>query len=201
MLKLAITGGLCSGKSAVSALLRERSWPVVDADRLGHDLLQTEARAAIVERFGPSILDGNGAIGHRRLAEVVFAPGAGVALADLNRILHPLIMARAWEHLRQWEQQGMVVAGVEAALLIEAGLQHGFDRVIVVTAERELRIERFQARTGASRQEAEARMAHQLPDARKVEQADMVIANDDTLAALAARVGRMADRLLAEARA
>lgn len=193
MLTLAITGGLSSGKSTVSALLRERGCPVIDADRLGHELLQTEARDAVLARFGTT-----DAV---RLAAIVFAPGADGALRDLNQILHPLIMARAWEQLRQWQQQGTRVAGIEATLLIEAGLLSGFDHVILVTADAETRIRRFMRKAGATREQALARMAHQLPDERKAEQADMVITNNGTLAALAAEVGRLCDRFLAEAHA
>lgn len=193
MLKLAITGGLSSGKSTVSALLRERGCPVADADRLGHELLQTEARDAVRARFGT--------VDPARLAAIVFAPGADGALRDLNQILHPLIMARAWEQLRQWQQQGTKVAGIEATLLIEAGLRSGFDHVILVTADPEVRIQRFLRKTGASREQALARMAHQWPDERKLVQADIVITNTGTLAALATEVGRLYDRFLAEANA
>ncbi|TAN22686.1 MAG: dephospho-CoA kinase [Acidobacteria bacterium] len=193
MLKLAITGGLSSGKSTVSALLRERGCPVVDADRLGHELLQTEAHDAVLARFGT--------VEPAQLAAIVFAPGATGALGELNQILHPLIMARAWNQLHQWQQQGTKVAGIEATLLIEAGLLTGFDHVILVAADPEVRIQRFMRKAGASREQALARMAHQLPEERKLAQADIVISNKGTLAALAAEVGRLWNRFLAEANA
>ncbi|MGH9476146.1 MAG: dephospho-CoA kinase [Terriglobales bacterium] len=182
MLRLAITGGLGSGKSTVSALLRGRGVPVVDADRLGHELLQNEARDEVREQFGTAE--------PAALAELVFAPGAGARLEQLNRILHARIMAKAGEQLRQWECAGKAMAGVEAALLIEAGLLAGFDRVVVVAAGAELRVQRYLQR-GGTRAQALARMAHQLPDAAKVEQADIVIDNNGPESALLPQVERM----------
>lgn len=182
MLRLAITGGLCSGKSTVSELLRARGVPVVDADRLGHELLRGEARAE-VER-------GLGTAEPARLAEIVFAPGGEEQLQALNRILHPRILERARARMRAWEQNGARAAGVEAALLIEAGLLADFDRVALVTAAEELRIQRWLQR-GGTRAEALARMARQLPDEVKIRQADMVIENNGSKSALEPQVERL----------
>lgn len=198
MLRLAITGGLCSGKSTVSAMLRLLGCPVVDADAIGHELLQGGARAALVKQFGAGIVTPSGAISPVRLAELAFAPGADGALEALNRILHPPIMAAAMAELRQWELDGNTVAGVEAALLIEAGLLAGFDRVVLVVAPEEVRIERFIERTGGTRRQAEARMARQLPDAEKLGRAHCVINNDGTLAATERQVAVMLAQLRAE---
>jgi dephospho-CoA kinase len=188
--RLAITGGLASGKSTVAGLLRARGVPVVDADALGHELLQGAARAAVVAAFGPGILE-KGRISPERLAERVFAPGGEAELAMLNRILHPRIMAEAAHRLHEYEIQGREVAAVEAALLIEAGLLEGFDYVVLVTAPTSARIERFQRRTGADEPTARARLAQQWPDERKRPYAHFVIENTGTEADLARQVDAM----------
>lgn len=189
MLRLAITGGLCSGKSTVSNFLRERGIPVSDADALGHALLP-EATSELVAQFGPEIVDAAGAIDRRRLAARVFSgPDAAAARARLNAVMHPRIMAATEAELRAWEAQGHAVAGVEAALLIEEGLLAGFDQVWLVTAPPALRIERFVHR-GGTRAGAEARLAAQWPDERKRPFAQVVIDNSGPLDATHALVDR-----------
>ncbi|MGH9468460.1 MAG: dephospho-CoA kinase [Terriglobales bacterium] len=200
MLRLAITGGLCSGKSTVSVWLRERGCPVLDADHLAHRLLQSDAKAAVVARFGQAILDPAGAIVPERLAAIVFGAD-GAATADLNSILHPLVMEAARQAMQRYEQEGKAMAGLDAALLIECGLLAGFDHVVLVVADPELRISRFTARTGGSRAQALARMAHQWPDQRKKEFADVVVDNSGALAALHSQLDRLWDRLQQEAHA
>ncbi|HET9784657.1 MAG TPA: dephospho-CoA kinase [Terriglobales bacterium] len=190
MLRLAITGGLASGKSTVAGLLRARGIPVVDADALGHELLHGEAQAEVVAVFGPDIVE-NGRISPARLAARVFAPGGEAELARLNRILHPRILEEAARRLDEYEKQGREAAGVEAALLIEAGLLAGFDQVVLVTAPPAVRIERFVRRTGADEAQARARLAQQWPDEQKRPQAHFVIENNGTLAELGARVDAM----------
>ncbi|MGH9488595.1 MAG: dephospho-CoA kinase [Terriglobales bacterium] len=190
MTRIAITGGLCSGKTTLSALLRERGCPVADADRLGRELLQTQAKAALLARFGTAILDAVGHVEPACLADRVFAHGQEAALADLNRIMHPLILAAAEQQLQYWQTEGADLAGVEAALLIEEKLLAGFDCVVLVVAEVETRIQRFRER-GGSREQALARMARQLPDERKQEQADRVMDNNGSPAALVPQVERL----------
>lgn len=195
MLRLAITGGLCSGKSTVAGMLRAHGIPVSDADALGHALLPG-ARAELVAQLGPEILDAAGQIDRRRLAERVFAaPDADAARAHLNAVMHPRIMAASEAELRAWEAQGHALAGVEAALLIEAGLLNGFDQVWLVTAPEAARTERFLSR-GGTRADAETRMAAQWPDETKRPFAQVVIDNSGTLAATRVQVERALQALL-----
>jgi len=182
MLRLAITGGLCSGKSTVSQLLRERGCPVVDADSLARELLPG-ARPELVAHFGAGILDATGGVDRQRLAERVFG-SSDAAAADrrqLNRILHPLIMAEAERQMTAWAESGVEIAGVEAALLMEEDLLQGFDRVVLVVSPVEVRLQRALTR-GWTREQAQARMAAQWPDAEKRARADVVIDNGGPLA-------------------
>ncbi len=198
MLRLAITGGLCSGKSTVSNFFRAHGCPVADADALGRQILQGDARPEVLTALGAGIARADGALDPARVAEIVFAPGGEAALARLNAILHPRIMAAADTQLRAWEREGNWLAGVEAALLIEAGLLAGFGHVLLVVAEPELRIARFIARTGGTRAQAQARMARQWPDERKRSCADLVIANNGSVADLEAQLDAVLARLRAE---
>ncbi|HEY8056401.1 MAG TPA: dephospho-CoA kinase [Terriglobales bacterium] len=197
MLRLAITGGLASGKSSVAELLRQRGIPVVDADALGHEILQGEARDEVVAAFGAGVLQA-GEIAPALLAARVFAPGAEAELATLNRILHSRIMAEASRRLDEYERQGREVAAVEAALLIEANLLRGFDAVVLVTAPAELRTERFRRRTGATEEQAMARLAQQWPDERKRPWAQFVIPNGGSREELAGQVDAMLRQLRKE---
>ncbi len=179
-------------------MLRHHGCPVVDADAIGHRLLQGEAKAELVQEFGPGILTSSGAISPVRLANLAFAPGDGKALEALNRILHPPILAVAAAQMREWEREGLPIAGVEAALLIEADRLQGFDRVVVVVADVETRVQRFIARTGGTREQAEARIARQMPDADKIQRAHFVVNNNGPLAATERQVEEMLAQLRAE---
>lgn len=187
MLRIAITGGLCAGKSLVSGLLREAGCPVVDADTLGHAAF-AEAAEDLRARFGKGIFDEQGRVDRKRLAERVFiGPNAAAQRQALNRILHPRIMKAADAQLKTWAAAGHACAGVEAALLIEEELLAGFDRVVLVTAPLETRIARYLAR-GGTRAQAEARIAAQWSDERKAAHADLIIDNGGTPEATRAQV-------------
>lgn len=181
MLRVGLTGGLCSGKSTVARWLKEMGIPVLSADEIGHVFLApgTPTHAHLVAAFGPAILDATGAIERKELARLAFATRE--AVRQLNAILHPPIVAEIDRRLTELEGQGQPLAIVEAALFIEAGSHRRFDRLIVVTCDREEKIRRFQRRNGGSRAEAEARLAAQLPDAEKARLADYVIDNSGSL--------------------
>lgn len=177
MLKFAITGGLCSGKSLVSSLLRERGCEVLDADQLARELSAGPLRPALAARFGPDTSPA-------RLAAIVFAPGASEELETLEAILHPAIMAEATRRFDAFAQAGAACAGLEASLLVEKNLLAGFDRVLLAVADPETRIRRFITRTGGTRAEALARMAQQLPDHEKIKRLDgrgVVINNNGSI--------------------
>lgn len=185
MLKVALTGGLCCGKSTVATELRRLGCPVLDADRIGHRFLVSgnPASAEIVQYFGPSILDAAGEIDRVLLAGRVF--GASTAAPEhrrrLNQILHPRIMQAVHDELADLHRQGQTLAVVEAALFVEEGLHTQFDRLVVVTCRQEQKIQRYQARTGRTREEALARIHAQMPDDVKAHMADYVIDNSGSI--------------------
>lgn len=175
MLKVGLTGGLASGKSFVGAALERLGCKLIEADKLGHEVLARggPAYAAVVREFGRGILDLDGAIDRKRLALEVFANKERLRL--LNSLVHPEVHRKTDELIAEYaaaDPDAIVV--VEAAIHIETGGYKRFDRLIVVVCEERQQIERAMAR-GATREEAMARLASQMPLAEKRKYADYVI--------------------------
>ena len=168
MLRLGLTGGIASGKSAVAAILREMGFAVLDADSLAHTLIEPGQSAydEVVREFGPSILDESGRVDRAKLATVVFADRE--KLDRLNAIVHPRVKAAILQQLDEWSRNGARdVAFVEAALLVEAGYQKDLDGLVVAWSRPEQQLERLRAR-GLSDEEARRRIAAQLPVMEKL---------------------------------
>lgn len=182
ILAVALTGGLATGKSFVGKIFEALGCHRLDADQLGHETLRPsgEAYQAVVDLFGPEILDANGTINRHRLGALVFPDPA--RLEQLNAIVHPAV-----ERLRQSriaaiaksEPDAIVIC--EAAIYIETGAIGRFDKVVLTVCGRELQIQRAMARSGWNRQETEARLARQWPDERKRIAADFVIDTSKSL--------------------
>ena len=173
--KLALTGGIATGKSHARERFEELGIPTVDADEIARKLPRrhSEALEAIVRRFGPAILNRNGTLNRRALAAVVFANPD--ARHDLEGILHPAVYRaiQAWfEHLELLGRHRIGLADIP--LLYETGRHAGFDKVIVTWCPEELQMTRMLDR-GMTEQEAQQRMAAQLPSAEKKARADYVI--------------------------
>ena len=171
-----LTGGVASGKSTVARMLEALGARIIDADRVGHEFLRSPhpAYQEIVRRFGREILDFTGEIDRKRLAAVVFADPA--KLRELDATLHPRIIARVEELAEQYrrEDAGRVVL-VDAALIFEAGIGKRFAKVLVVWCRPEQQVERLMAKAGLSREEAERRIATQMPVEEKRRRADFAI--------------------------
>jgi dephospho-CoA kinase len=183
LLTVALTGGIACGKSVIAAFLRDKGCYVHSADQAAHDLMtpETPAWRAIVERFGPAVLRDDRTIDRRRLGRLVFADPA--ARAFLNGLLHPLVMARTRELVRDLEREGRVKIFVsEAALTIEAGFASFFDRVIVAACPEETQVRRLMERDGLERDEALRRIHSQQPALEKRRAAHYVIETSGSLA-------------------
>jgi dephospho-CoA kinase len=171
-----LTGGVASGKSTVARMLEALGARIIDADRVGHELLRSPhpAYQEIVRRFGREILDLAGEIDRKRLAAVVFADPA--ELRKLDATLHPRIIARVEELAEQYRcEDARRVVVVDAALIFEAGIGKRFAKVLVVWCRPEQQVERLMAKAGLSREEAEGRIATQMPVAEKRRRADFEI--------------------------
>ena len=208
MLKVGLTGGIASGKTAVGEMFVGLGARVVQADRIAHSLMQPGEAVynEVVQHFGRGILNPDMTVNRAKLAEMAFGPATddpskrASRVEELNRIVHPVVIRSQDEWMQEMGRQDPnVVAIVEAALILEAGAAKRFDRLIVVTCNADQRAARFAARQKidleAARKEVDRRMAAQLPDAEKIKAADYVIDNSGTLEGTRKRVREVCGKL------
>ncbi len=210
MLKVGLTGGIGSGKSAVGAIFASLGAHVIQADQVAHGLMQPgqPVYAKVVEAFGPEILDPDGRINRRKLADAAFGVGehARSRVSELNQIVHPTVIAyeNSWMH-DLGEREPSAIGMVEAALLLEAGASGRFDRLVVVTCPFEVRVKRWARRTevdeDSARLELQRRMRAQLPDEAKIRAADYLIDNSGPVSETERQVREVFAKLQDEARA
>jgi dephospho-CoA kinase len=195
MLRLGLTGGIASGKSAVARMLREMGFHVLDADELGHTLMEPGMRAyeEIVREFGAGVTEASGRIDRGKLGAVVFADQR--KLERLNGILHPRVEEEIVRKFGEWERSGVRDAVfVEAALLVEAGYQKNLDGLVVAWCRPEQQLERLMAR-GLSEVEARRRIAAQMPAEEKLKYATEKIDCSGSLEETRRQVGELAEKL------
>lgn len=200
MLRVGLTGGIASGKSAVSALLEEMGALVLDADRIAREVLEPGRPAfdAAVARFGPGILGTSGEIDRRALAAVVFADAG--ARRDLEAIVHPAVIAEIERRIAAAESEGRApVAVVDAALLVESGYHRRLDRLIVLRCRIETQVARLRKR-GLALDEALERIRAQALLESKLAAADHVVDTDVPMEETRAQVEAVWKALLEEAR-
>lgn len=202
MLRVGLTGGIGSGKSAVSALLVERGAVLVDADVNARTVVAkgTPGLAAVVEAFGEGILLPDGELDRAAVGRIVFADPD--KLAQLNAIVHPLVGEESARQTAEAEASGASVLVHDVPLLVENGLQDRYDAVIVVAADPHTQLDRLTRLRGMTPADAQARVDAQAPLADKLAAATYVITNDGPIEALAGQVDRVWRALLtlAEAR-
>ncbi len=181
MLKIAITGGAGSGKSVVARMFQELGAAVLDADEIAHQVVAVGAAAwqELKEAFGPEFFREDGALDRDRMARLVFADPQ--ARSRLNAIVHPHVAREIRERLESLERQGVKMVLVEVPLLFEAGLQGGYDRVIVVDAAPQEQMQRLQARDQRSEAEIQGIIDAQMPLKDKAARADYVVDNRGSL--------------------
>jgi dephospho-CoA kinase len=182
MLRVALTGGIATGKSYVLDQFRRRGVPCLDADELAHGVTSagTEATQAIAARFGGEVLAADGAVDRKKMGPIVFADAA--ARHDLEAIVHPAVYRAVAAGLRAFELVGGApLALVDVPLLYETGHAPDFDGVIATVCPPDLQIARLVER-GMSQLEAHQRLAAQMSAAEKASRADFVIRTDGSFA-------------------
>ena len=191
-----LTGGIASGKSTVSRMLRELGAHVLDADVIAREVVEpgTPGLAEVATRF-PGVLGPDGRLDRARLGARVFADPA--ERAALNALLHPRIGAAFLEKTQALAAQGVERLIYDAPLLIENGLHAGMDGVVLVWAPRELQKQRLMARDGLESQAAEARLAAQLPLEEKRQHATWIVDNTGELISTRAQVEEVWRAMLA----
>lgn len=178
-----LTGGIASGKSSVAKLLMEEGVPVIDADLVARDVVakDTPGLVALVQHFGQDILDKDGSLDRKKLADLVFQNPS--LRTQLNSIIHPLIAQESAARISTLGSTHPLVC-YDAALLVERGLADSFRPLVVVATSREQQRTRLMNRDGLSFEEAEARINAQVPLEEKIKVADFVIWNDLDLSTL-----------------
>jgi dephospho-CoA kinase len=176
MIVLGLTGGIATGKSTVAQMFKQCGAFIIDADQLAREVVRPGKPAwrEIVKEFGKNILKPNRSINRRLLAQIVFHDRR--RLRTLERIIHPRV-ANAQQRLARQiaERSPEAVLVYEVPLLFESGAHKRVDKIVVVTADRETQIARLKRRDGLTRAEALRRIKHQMPLARKVRRADVVL--------------------------
>lgn len=190
MITVGLTGSIASGKSLLASLLEKRGAAVIDADRIGHDVLAPDgpAHAGVVAAFGPEILGPDGAIDRERLGSLVFRDEA--ARRRLEAVVRRPILAELGRRLGAAADAGARVAVVDAALICEWGLVGAFDVLVVVMSTERNQLDRLAAR-GIPREEGLLRIGAQWPAADKARWAHILVANDGSMEDLARESDRV----------
>jgi len=214
MLRVGLTGSLGSGKTTVAAILRERGLRVLEADAIARAMMEPgqEVFRGIVEHFGADVVRPDGSLDRPRLAALAFSEGR---LHSLNQIVHPPVVAEQERLSREiFARDPAAIVVVESALIFEAEAwgtvpdwRKRFDRIILVTAPDDLKIQRFLARIlptsataeerAAAERDARQRLAAQLPDSVKIPLADFIIDNSGPFEATRLQAERIAEELRA----
>lgn len=192
MLIVGLTGGVASGKTAVSSVLREEGAYIIDADQIARELVQPHKPAwdEIIRAFGREILQEDGSIHRKKLADKIFTDPEQRKV--LNQILHPRIkeeIDRQAKEIGQKDPEAIVV--IDAPLLIELGMHHKMDRLIVVTSTQTQQMERLKKRDGRSPGEALKLFSSQILVEEKEKLADFVIRNEGSLEEMKKRAKRV----------
>jgi dephospho-CoA kinase len=192
---LGITGTISSGKSLVGKILTDGGVPVFDSDLIVHDLLtlDTETRAAVIKRFGQTIVDANhnGAINRQALGQIVFSDAD--ARKDLEAIVHPAVIKESRRRIH--EHPNNAIVAVLAPLLFEAGLQNEYNEIWTITTNLETLKQRLRQRDHLSDSEVERRLAAQWTQEKKASLSDVVIDNSGSPEDTAKQVDLLLEKL------
>ncbi|ALF11781.1 dephospho-CoA kinase [Parageobacillus thermoglucosidasius] len=180
-LTIGLTGGIASGKSTVTKMIRELGIPVIDADQIARDVVKMgeEAYNQIIQAFGQEILQEDGEIDRAKLGAIVFHNEQ--ERKKLNAIVHPAVRRRMLAEKEAYVQKGAKTVVLDIPLLFESELTHLVDKTIVVYVDDDVQLERLMKRNGFSKEEALARIQAQMPLREKVKKADAVIDNNGTI--------------------
>jgi dephospho-CoA kinase len=195
MLRVALTGGIGTGKSHVRTCFEELGVATIDADRLVHEALRsgTPTTTRIAERFGEEVLAADGAVDRRALGDLVFADP--VARRDLEGLIHPAVYAAIDAWFEECRRSGVDLAMADIPLLYETGHERAFDAVVVTACTPDEQVRRVEARDGLSAEAAGQRVAAQLPIGEKVAKSDFVIWTTGTVDDTATRVDEVYEAL------
>lgn len=197
--RVGLTGSIASGKSTVARRLKDRGIPVIDLDKVGHEVLRRrhEAFEPVVAAFGDGILGEDGEIDRRKLGALVFQDPA--ARERLNQIMHPRIREEEARRAAAMAEAGVPAVVTEAALLVETGQRDRFDFFVVVGCSPEIQVARIMKRDGGSAEDAKRKIEAQLSFEQKRVKADFVIDTSGEREQTLAEADRLAEEIKARA--
>ncbi|PYN41366.1 MAG: dephospho-CoA kinase [Candidatus Rokuibacteriota bacterium] len=198
-LLVGLTGGIATGKSMVSALLRQLGCEIIDADLLAREVVEPgrPAWTTIVAEFGQDVVTGDGALDRKRLGAIVFANPE--RRRRLEAITHPAIRERFQARLDELAEHGFTgIVVFDAAVMIESGNYKNMDRLVVVVTDEPTQMARLRGRDGTDDAEGRRKIASQMPLAEKAKLADYVIDNSGDRQATAEQVRRVFAALMSE---
>ena len=198
-LLVGLTGGIATGKSMVSALLRQLGCEIIDADLLAREVVEPgrPAWTTIVAEFGQDVVTGDGALDRKRLGAIVFANPE--RRRRLEAITHPAIRERFQARLDELAEHGFTgIVVFDAAVMIESGNYKNMDRLVVVVTDEPTQMSRLQGRDGTDDAEGRRKIASQMPLSEKAKLADYVIDNSGDRHATAEQVRRVFAALMSE---
>lgn len=199
MIRVGLTGGIGSGKSTVARMLAAQGFTVVDADQIAREIMEpgSPVLAEVAREFGEELLLADGSLDRAELARRAFA--SEDATQRLNAITHPAIRAESARRLDSAEARGEAAAVYDMPLLVDLGLHESMDLTVVVDVDPEERVRRLVASRGLDEADARARIARQIPDAKRNAAADVIIDNNGPMEGLEPQVEALANRLRAGA--
>lgn len=178
---IGLTGSIASGKSTVSAMLKRKGFPIVDADEIARQVVEpgSPVLTEISQAFGQGVLQADGSLNREKLGELIFNDKE--KRLQLNGIIHPAIRKEMLRQKEEWLARGARTVIMDIPLLFESKLQSLVDKIIVVSVTPEVQKERLIARNVLSEEEADARIQSQMPVKEKEKEADAVLYNNHTV--------------------
>jgi dephospho-CoA kinase len=197
MLLIGVTGGIACGKTEVCKVFQKKGATVLSGDQIGKEVVEKNKKVLkeLVQTFGENILKQDETLNRRKLGKLAFATKE--SRDKLNRIIHPYLLRglrKRIESLRKKDKEAVVV--IDAALIVEWGLEQEPDWLIFVESKRENKIKRLQKQKSYSKKEALDRIKSQLPEITKKRKADFIIKNDEGLAELRIKANRVWKRIM-----
>lgn len=175
---IGLTGSIASGKSTISAMLKEKGFPIIDADLVARIVVEpgTQTLQEIEEVFGKEVMKDDGTLNREALGQIIFHNP--VKRKQLNDLMHPAIRAEMLHQRDKLIQDGHSTIIMDIPLLFESKLQHFVEKIMVVSVTEETQLQRLMERNSLSIEEAKARIQSQLPISEKEKGADAVIYNN-----------------------
>ncbi|MFR0621458.1 dephospho-CoA kinase [Limosilactobacillus mucosae] len=194
-LVIGLTGGIASGKSTISSILKAVGWPVIDADLIARQIVMPGSKGLeqIVNRFGPQMLNSDGTLDRKKLGKTVFDDPK--KLSDLDKIEHPLIQEAIDSQLDEFKKQHLPVVVLDVPLLFETGMDEECDLTVLVVVDQATQLKRLMKRDQISKMDAVKKISSQMSLKEKMQRADVIIDNNGTLEQTRSQVAELVDRV------